>query len=95
MRNTQWQQNYIAAYVSLNALDDPNNKENRTMNYVWLVAKCWTPIEAIWRRAIKCLDSCPHNDNEMWQMTLTKIEGALPKEIKIMKNNPPKLIELN
>ncbi|KAG9307376.1 hypothetical protein G9A89_017205 [Geosiphon pyriformis] len=38
-----------------------------------------TPIEATWRRA----------------MAITKIEGALPKEIRTIKNNPPEPIELD
>ncbi|KAG9299523.1 hypothetical protein G9A89_020694 [Geosiphon pyriformis] len=38
---------------------------------------------------------CPHNDDEIWQMTLTKIEGATPEEIKTIKNNPLEPIELD
>ncbi|KAG9286145.1 hypothetical protein G9A89_010159 [Geosiphon pyriformis] len=54
-----------------------------------------TPIEAIWRRTVKCLDRCPYNDNEIWEMTFTKIEGTLLEEIKMIKNNSPKPIELD
>ncbi|KAG9303817.1 hypothetical protein G9A89_018714 [Geosiphon pyriformis] len=55
----------------------------------------WTPIEAAWRKTMHRLDSCPHNDNEIWQMALAKIKGASPEEIKTVKNNPPKFIELD
>ncbi|KAG9286639.1 hypothetical protein G9A89_007766 [Geosiphon pyriformis] len=43
-------------------------------------------MEAAWQRAIQQLDSCPHDDNEIWRMALAKIEGAI---------QPPKLLELN
>ncbi|KAG9303635.1 hypothetical protein G9A89_018532 [Geosiphon pyriformis] len=54
-----------------------------------------TPIEAAWRKAVQQLDNCPHNDDKLWRMAITKIEGTLPKEIRTIKNNPPKPIELN
>ncbi|KAG9285487.1 hypothetical protein G9A89_000166, partial [Geosiphon pyriformis] len=54
-----------------------------------------TPIEAVWRRAVQQLDSCPHNDDELWQMAIAKIEGVLPEEIRTIKNNPPEPIELD
>ncbi|KAG9291009.1 hypothetical protein G9A89_012881 [Geosiphon pyriformis] len=54
-----------------------------------------TPIKATWRRAVQQLDSCPHNDDELWQMAITKIESALPEEIKTIKNNLSEPIELN
>ncbi|KAG9295304.1 hypothetical protein G9A89_021235 [Geosiphon pyriformis] len=54
-----------------------------------------TPIEATWRRAVQQLDSCSHDNDELWQMATTKIEGASPKEIRTIKNNPPESIELN
>ncbi|KAG9306991.1 hypothetical protein G9A89_000905 [Geosiphon pyriformis] len=46
-------------------------------------------------QAVKCLDGCPHNNNKIWQIALAKIEGVTPKEIKIIKNNPPESIELD
>ncbi|KAG9289450.1 hypothetical protein G9A89_008011 [Geosiphon pyriformis] len=54
-----------------------------------------TPIEVAWRRAVRHLDSCLHNNNKIWQMALAKIEGALPEEIREIKNNPPEPIELD
>ncbi|KAG9302727.1 hypothetical protein G9A89_009504 [Geosiphon pyriformis] len=54
-----------------------------------------TPIEATWKRAVQQLDSCPHNNNELWQMAIAKIEGASPEEIRTIKNNPPEPIKLN
>ncbi|KAG9294413.1 hypothetical protein G9A89_001918 [Geosiphon pyriformis] len=54
-----------------------------------------TPMEAAWRRAVQRLDSCPHNDDKIWRMELAKIEGAMPEEIKMIKDNPPVLLELD
>ncbi|KAG9290288.1 hypothetical protein G9A89_022264 [Geosiphon pyriformis] len=54
-----------------------------------------TPIKAAWRRAVQQLDSCPHDDNKIWQMALAKIEEATPEEIKMIKNNPPESLELD
>ncbi|KAG9301803.1 hypothetical protein G9A89_003190 [Geosiphon pyriformis] len=54
-----------------------------------------TPIDAVWRRAIKCLDGCPHNDNKIWQMAITKIKEASSEKIRTIKNNSPELIELD
>ncbi|KAG9284128.1 hypothetical protein G9A89_022902 [Geosiphon pyriformis] len=53
------------------------------------------PINVAWRQTIKCLDRCPHNDDKIWQIALTKIEEASPEEIKRIKNNPPEPIELD
>ncbi|KAG9303549.1 hypothetical protein G9A89_018445 [Geosiphon pyriformis] len=39
--------------------------------------------------------NCPHDDNELWQMATTKIEGALPEEIRTIKNNLPESIKLD
>ncbi|KAG9296892.1 hypothetical protein G9A89_006847 [Geosiphon pyriformis] len=38
---------------------------------------------------------CPHNDDKIWQMTLAKIKGVLPEEIRTVKNNSPEPIELD
>ncbi|KAG9307786.1 hypothetical protein G9A89_023351 [Geosiphon pyriformis] len=54
-----------------------------------------TPIKATWRKAVQRLDSCLHNDDKIWRMTIGKIEGATPEEIREIKNNPPEPIELN
>ncbi|KAG9284911.1 hypothetical protein G9A89_006289 [Geosiphon pyriformis] len=54
-----------------------------------------TLIDAVWRQAVKRLDSCPHNDDKIWQMTLAKIEGTSLKEKKTIKNNPLEPIELD
>ncbi|KAG9288758.1 hypothetical protein G9A89_023055 [Geosiphon pyriformis] len=48
-----------------------------------------TPIEAVWRRAVRCLDGCLHNDDEIWQRVIAKIKRTLPEEIREIKNNPP------
>ncbi|KAG9294869.1 hypothetical protein G9A89_003209 [Geosiphon pyriformis] len=53
------------------------------------------PIEAIWRRAVQHLDGYPHDDDKIWQMALAKIKEVSPEEIKTIKNNPPKPLELN
>ncbi|KAG9303072.1 hypothetical protein G9A89_000076 [Geosiphon pyriformis] len=37
-----------------------------------------TPIETAWRRAVQRLDSCSHDDNELWWMAIAKIEDAEP-----------------
>ncbi|KAG9292604.1 hypothetical protein G9A89_006976 [Geosiphon pyriformis] len=66
--------------------------------YIILISnwvKKGTPIEVIWRKAVQQLDSCPHDDDEIWRMAMTKIERTLPKEIRKVKNNPPELIELD
>ncbi|KAG9285891.1 hypothetical protein G9A89_013316 [Geosiphon pyriformis] len=54
-----------------------------------------TPIETAWRRAVQQLDSCLHNNNELWWMAITKIENILPEEIRTIKNNPPEPIKLD
>ncbi|KAG9290607.1 hypothetical protein G9A89_011570 [Geosiphon pyriformis] len=53
------------------------------------------PIDAIWRQAVKCLNKCSHDNNEIWQMALAKIKEVTPKEIKTIKDNPPELIKLD
>ncbi|KAG9289711.1 hypothetical protein G9A89_014446 [Geosiphon pyriformis] len=54
-----------------------------------------TPIEAVWRRAVQQLDSCPHDDDKIWQMALAKIKGVSPEEIKTIKDNLPEPLELD
>ncbi|KAG9301352.1 hypothetical protein G9A89_018024 [Geosiphon pyriformis] len=54
-----------------------------------------TPIEAAWKRAVKCLNGCLHNDNKIWQITLAKIKDMSPEEIRIIKNNSLELIKLD
>ncbi|KAG9303256.1 hypothetical protein G9A89_013582 [Geosiphon pyriformis] len=54
-----------------------------------------TPIEATWKRAVQQLDSCPHDNDEIWRMAIAKIEGASPEEIREIKNNLPESIELD
>ncbi|KAG9298292.1 hypothetical protein G9A89_002780 [Geosiphon pyriformis] len=54
-----------------------------------------TLIEAAWRRTVQQLDSCSYNDDKIWRMTTAKIEGAISKEIRKIKNNPPEPIELD
>ncbi|KAG9287812.1 hypothetical protein G9A89_017407 [Geosiphon pyriformis] len=45
--------------------------------------------------SVKRLNSCPHNNDKIWQMALAKIEGISPEEIRMIKNNPSKPIELD
>ncbi|KAG9287482.1 hypothetical protein G9A89_023854 [Geosiphon pyriformis] len=54
-----------------------------------------TLIEAVWKKAIQQLDSCPHDDDKIWRMAIAKIKKTSPKEIRMIKNNPPESIELN
>ncbi|KAG9298526.1 hypothetical protein G9A89_018885 [Geosiphon pyriformis] len=54
-------------------------EEKHVMNYV----------------TVKCLDGCPHDDDEIWQMALTKIKKVLLEEIRTIKNNPSESIKLN
>ncbi|KAG9295595.1 hypothetical protein G9A89_000960 [Geosiphon pyriformis] len=54
-----------------------------------------TPIEATGRRAVQQLDSCPYDNDELWQMAIAKIKDALPEKIRTIKNNPPKPIKLD
>ncbi|KAG9288490.1 hypothetical protein G9A89_015696 [Geosiphon pyriformis] len=73
------------------------------MSHAWLVGKlsltkeCGITFlkEEEHRCAVKQLDGCLHDNNKIWQMTLTKIEEASPEEIKTIKNNSPKLIKLD
>ncbi|KAG9295885.1 hypothetical protein G9A89_006624 [Geosiphon pyriformis] len=44
-----------------------------------------TPIEATWRRAVQRLDSCLHDNDELWRMAIAKIEGVLSEEIRTIK----------
>ncbi|KAG9287875.1 hypothetical protein G9A89_017470 [Geosiphon pyriformis] len=71
---------------------------NALYQYIILISD-WvrkgTPIEAAWRRAVQQLNSCPHDDNEIWRMAITKIEEASSEKIKKIKDNPPKPIELD
>ncbi|KAG9299348.1 hypothetical protein G9A89_013996 [Geosiphon pyriformis] len=54
-----------------------------------------TPIEAAWKRAMQQLDNCLHNDDKIWRMAISKIEGATPEEIREIKNNSPEPIKLD
>ncbi|KAG9291563.1 hypothetical protein G9A89_021982 [Geosiphon pyriformis] len=60
-----------------------------------MTTKKETPIEAAWKRAVQQLDSCPHDNDKIWRIAITKIEGALPEEIREIKDNPPESIELD
>ncbi|KAG9301345.1 hypothetical protein G9A89_018017 [Geosiphon pyriformis] len=51
---------------------------------------CGTTSQNVEERAI-----CPHDDDEIWRMALAKIEGAMPKEIKMIKDNSPEFLELD
>ncbi|KAG9293007.1 hypothetical protein G9A89_016369 [Geosiphon pyriformis] len=53
-----------------------------------------TPITAAWHRALNCLDSYTHDEEEIWRMANTKVEGATPSEILEIKNNFPELVNI-
>ncbi|KAG9289114.1 hypothetical protein G9A89_022423 [Geosiphon pyriformis] len=72
---------------------DADHNKLPSILFNWVEKK--TPIEATWRRAVQQLNSCPHDDDELWQMAITKIEGALLEEIRTIKNNSPEPIELD
>ncbi|KAG9304146.1 hypothetical protein G9A89_019708 [Geosiphon pyriformis] len=55
---------------------------------------CGTPITVTWHHAIFCLDSYPHDENKIWQMANTKVEGAMPSKILEIKNNSPKTVNI-
>ncbi|KAG9301103.1 hypothetical protein G9A89_012486 [Geosiphon pyriformis] len=40
-------------------------------------------------------EECPHDDDEIWQMVLVKIEEVTPEEIKTIKNNLSEPIKLD
>ncbi|KAG9307009.1 hypothetical protein G9A89_003060 [Geosiphon pyriformis] len=40
-------------------------------------------------------DVCPHDDDKIWRMAITKIERVTPEEIREIKNNPPEPIKLD
>ncbi|KAG9294103.1 hypothetical protein G9A89_015513 [Geosiphon pyriformis] len=42
-----------------------------------------------WISSITCLDDYPHNEDKIWRMINTKIEGAMSSKILEIKNNPP------
>ncbi|KAG9289624.1 hypothetical protein G9A89_014359 [Geosiphon pyriformis] len=54
-----------------------------------------TLIEAIWRRTVQQLDSCPHDNNKIWRMAMAKIKKVSPEKIREIKNNLPETIELD
>ncbi|KAG9285988.1 hypothetical protein G9A89_022664 [Geosiphon pyriformis] len=47
------------------------------------------------KQTVKHLDEYPYDDNKIWQIAFAKIKRALPEEIRTIKNNPPKSIELD
>ncbi|KAG9293524.1 hypothetical protein G9A89_005527 [Geosiphon pyriformis] len=59
----------------------------------WIKKKI--PIEVVWIRAVRHLNSYSHDDDKIWQMIIAKIEKASPKEIREIKNNLPELVELD
>ncbi|KAG9296449.1 hypothetical protein G9A89_015041 [Geosiphon pyriformis] len=52
------------------------------------------PITAAWHRAINRLDGYPHDENKIWRMVNTKVQGATPSEILEIKNNSPKQVDI-
>ncbi|KAG9298324.1 hypothetical protein G9A89_002812 [Geosiphon pyriformis] len=54
-----------------------------------------TPIEATWKKAVQQLDSCLHDNNKIWKITIAKIEEVSFEEIREIKNNLPEPIELD
>ncbi|KAG9303941.1 hypothetical protein G9A89_005851 [Geosiphon pyriformis] len=47
-----------------------------------------TLIKDTWKQALNRLDGYPHNDHEIWRMASVKAEGATPKEMREIKDNP-------
>ncbi|KAG9300071.1 hypothetical protein G9A89_018348 [Geosiphon pyriformis] len=45
------------------------------------------PITAVWHHVISYLDDYPHDENKIWQMINTKVEGVTPSKILEIKNN--------
>ncbi|KAG9291910.1 hypothetical protein G9A89_004848 [Geosiphon pyriformis] len=76
-----------------------DNKSCLACGETLLDKKMWNNIPGQKRMcnklSVKHLDRCPHDNNEIWQMALAKIEGASTEEIRMIKNNPPESIELN
>ncbi|KAG9294659.1 hypothetical protein G9A89_008138 [Geosiphon pyriformis] len=67
------------------------------MNYVLLVEnsclmKKYETTFLVEEKLISCLDSYPHDKNEIWQIANAKIKSALFNKILEIKNNPPKLV---
>ncbi|KAG9298000.1 hypothetical protein G9A89_018828 [Geosiphon pyriformis] len=52
------------------------------------------PITAAWHQVINHLNRYPHDEDEIWHIANTKIEGAMPSKILEIKNNPPKPVDI-
>ncbi|KAG9307222.1 hypothetical protein G9A89_017050 [Geosiphon pyriformis] len=100
IRNIQQQLGSIAAYVSLNTLEDQNEEtlldEGMWHNILGHGETCnvlcqYTILISDWVKKRTPIEAT-------WQravMATTKIEGTLPEEIQTIKNNPPEPIELD
>ncbi|KAG9301284.1 hypothetical protein G9A89_012667 [Geosiphon pyriformis] len=75
---------------SVTRVEKWDNEPCLTCGETFLDEKMWNNISGRERTSVKHLNGCPHNDDKIWQMALAKIKGALPEEIKMIKNNPPK-----
>ncbi|KAG9294418.1 hypothetical protein G9A89_001923 [Geosiphon pyriformis] len=60
----------------------------KAIQYQALIRK-ETLIDIVWRKAVKYLDGCSHNNDKIWKMAIAKIEDTIPEKIKTIKNNPP------
>ncbi|KAG9290491.1 hypothetical protein G9A89_002466 [Geosiphon pyriformis] len=69
--------------------------EKKPITVMYTDVKKGTPIEAVWRRAMQQLNSCPHDDDKIWRMAIGKIERATPEKIREIKNNLPEPIKLD
>ncbi|KAG9292969.1 hypothetical protein G9A89_016331 [Geosiphon pyriformis] len=98
MKSTLWQPNFTATHALLNALEDQNKLENRTMNYAWLVEKlsqikeCGTIFLDKEEHVMKCvtlrqLEEYSHNEHKLWRITSAKAEDATTSKLLKIKNN--------
>ncbi|KAG9291662.1 hypothetical protein G9A89_022081 [Geosiphon pyriformis] len=64
---------------------------NETCQYTILINN-WvqkrTPINDVWKQALRCLERYLHDENEIWRITYAMSEGATTKELREIKNNP-------
>ncbi|KAG9289619.1 hypothetical protein G9A89_014354 [Geosiphon pyriformis] len=97
----------IVSLVTANAMTTQKGKTNKKMNHVslmannYLIKECGTTFLGkeehamlSWHHAIFCLDSYPHNKDEIWWMVNAKIEGATLSKILKIKNNSPEPVNI-
>ncbi|KAG9286362.1 hypothetical protein G9A89_014528 [Geosiphon pyriformis] len=84
--------------ITPNNISEQGETYNELCQYTILISN-WiqkkTPIKATWRKAVKYLNDCSHDNNKIWQITFAKIEETSSEEIKTIKNNSPEPIKLD